>query len=147
MRKLIVILVVALLVSGCATRAGFKKMADSWLGAHVDTLVSSWGPPHRSYPLSDGGQVLEYTSQRNIRIGGYTQVVPQTTYHRGSASAYGSGGYASGTYSGTSTTYVQRRSPAYNVAMSCVIRFAVSESGYINAWNARGNDCKAKAPQ
>lgn len=37
-----------------------------------------------------------------------TTFSPQTTYTSGTVNAYGSGGYASGTYSGTSTTYNQQ---------------------------------------
>jgi S1-C subfamily serine protease len=39
-----------------------------------------------------------------------TTLVPQTTYSNGTVNAFGSGGYATGTYNGTSTTYSQETS-------------------------------------
>jgi len=46
-----------------------------------------------------------------------TTFAPQTTYSNGTASAFGSGGYATGTYNGTSTTYSQQTSyMPYSVA-------------------------------
>ena len=135
-------------VGGCATTANYEKILDSWVGGHVDRLVMSWGPPQSSYQLSDGGQILEYHRSRTIPIGGYTYSVPQTTYHSGTASLYGSGGgTAYGTYSGTSTTYVQRQTPVTNVPMQCTTRFEVESTGYIRKWTWRGSDCTARAPK
>lgn len=143
----ILALAASIIVAGCATTANYEKVLSSWVGRHVDHLVSSWGPPYSSYPLSDGGKVLEYTSQRNVQIGGYTYTTPQTTYHTGSANAYGKGGSAYGTYSGTSTTYVQQQTPIQNITKICKTRFTVSPQGIITNWAWHGNDCKAKAPQ
>lgn len=50
-----------LVITGCATTGGYEKNLQSWVGAHSDELVSSWGPPTRERPLSGGGQVLEYS--------------------------------------------------------------------------------------
>lgn len=136
-----------LAVGGCATTANYEKILQSWVGAHVDRLVTSWGPPQSSFRLSDGAQVLEYTNQRTVQGGGYTYTQPQTTYHSGSASAYGTyGGYASGTYSGTSTTYVQRQTPVYNIPLTCKTRFTVNPQGIITNWAWEGNNCKARSP-
>ncbi|MGN2393537.1 hypothetical protein, partial [Pelomicrobium sp. G1] len=88
------------------------------------------------FKLSDGGQVLEYIDQRTMQLGGYTYTEPQTTYQSGSVSAYGSrGGYAYGTYSGTSTTYVQKQTPVYNIPLTCRTRFVVNPQGIITNWS------------
>ena len=82
-------------IVGCATTANYNKILNTWVGSHVDRLVSSWGPPQNSFPLSSGGQVIEYVTSRNVTVGGFTTYKPQTTYHSGSV--YGSyGGYGSG---------------------------------------------------
>jgi hypothetical protein len=141
------IAVISVLLSGCATTANYEKMLSSWVGSHVDNLVSKWGPPRSSYPLSDGGAVLEYSNQRNVQIGGYTTTVPQTTYNSGTANAYGTGGSASGTYSGTSTTYVQQTAPVQNIAMQCTTRFTINAQKIITKWAWQGNDCRAREPK
>lgn len=140
-------LVLTVALAGCATTANYEKMLASWVGAPVDRLVMRWGPPANSYTLSDGGRVIEYGRQRNVQIGGFTTTVPQTTFTNGSANVYGPAGSAFGTYSGTSTTYVQRTTPMQNIAMQCTTRFTVDPSGIIRNWAWEGNDCRAMAPR
>ena len=136
-----------LLLVGCATSANYEKVLQSWVGSSADNLVMRWGPPASSYQLSSGGRVLEYSNQRNIQLGGYTTTVPQTTYTSGTANVYGTGGSANGTYSGTSTTYVQQTTPVQNIAMQCITRFTVNAQGTITNWAWQGNDCKAMNPK
>ena len=139
-------LLVVLLV-GCATTANYEKLLQSWVGSSADNLAMRWGPPASSHPLSNGGRVLEYSNQRNIQLGGYTTRVPQTTFTSGTANVYGTGGSANGTYSGTSTTYVQQTTPVQNIAMQCITRFTVNAQGIITNWAWQGNDCKAMNPK
>ena len=147
MKSTSIIVTLAIALAGCATTANYEKLLSSWVGSNADNLVMRWGPPSNSYPLSNGGRVLEYSNQRNIQLGGYTQTVPQTTYSSGTASAYGTGGSAYGTYSGTSTTYVQRTTPVQNIAMQCITRFTINSQGTITNWAWQGNDCKAMEPK
>lgn len=141
-------LVFILIVAGCATTGNYVKILNTWVGAHVDNLIISWGPPQRSYELSDGGKVLEYSNSRNVQMGGYTYTKPQTTYHSGSASAYDSyGGSVYGTYSGTSTTYVQKQSPKYISNLNCTTRFTTDSNGIIIYRAFQGNNCKALPPK
>ena len=147
MKSTSIIVTLAIGLAGCATTANYEKILSSWVGSNADNLVMRWGPPSNSYPLSNGGRVLEYSNQRNIQLGGYTQTVPQTTYSSGTASAYGTGGSAYGTYSGTSTTYVQRTTPVQNIAMQCITRFTINSQGTITNWAWQGNDCKAMEPK
>jgi hypothetical protein len=146
MKKLFFALLISMLLVACATTANYEKVLNTWVGQHVDSLVSSWGPPRSSYQLSDGSKVIEYATSRNVQIGGYTTTVPQTTYNSGTVNAYGSGGYAYGNYSGTSTTYVQKTTPVQNIAMQCITRFTLDAQGVIRKWSWQGNDCKARDP-
>lgn len=141
------VVILAVLLSGCATKANYEKVLDSWIGSNADNLVMKWGPPASSYSLSNGGRVLEYSKQRNVQIGGYTTTVPQTTYSSGTASAYGPNGSAYGNYSGTSTKYVQRTAPVQNIVKQCITRFTVNAQGTITKWIWEGNDCKARKPR
>ncbi len=136
-----VVLALALLFAGCATTANYEAKLQSWVGQPVDNLVASWGPPESSYTLTNGGRVLQYANQRNMQIGGNTYTTPQTTYNAGTANIYGTGGYATGTYSGTSTTYVQQQAPTYNIALTCVTRITANSSGIITNWAWQGNNC------
>jgi hypothetical protein len=147
MKNLKFFVVLSVVLSGCATTENYEKILNSWVGSNADNLVMKWGPPANFYPLSNGGRVIEYNTQRNVQIGGYTTIVPQTTYNSGTASAYGTGGSAYGTYSGTSTTYVQKTTPARNIAMQCITRFTINAEGTITNWAWQGNDCKAREPK
>ena len=137
----------ALVLSGCATTANYEAILKTWMGVHADRLVASWGPPQNSFQLSGGGQVLEYVFSRDVQLGGYSYTTPQTTVHSGSVSAYGTGGSAYGTYSGTSTTYVQKQTPTYNVNTWCKTRFTTNSSGIIERWAWQGNNCRAMSPK
>ena len=57
---------------GCATTANYENILNTWVGSHVDNLVSSWGPPQGAFKLSDGSTVIEYIRSNNAQIGGYT---------------------------------------------------------------------------
>ncbi len=147
MKNLSLFVVLSVALAGCATTANYQKILNSWVGYNVDNLVMRWGLPANSYPLSNGGRVLEYNKQRNVQIGGYTTTVPETTYNSGTANVYGTGGSAHGTYSGTSTTYVQKTTPVQNIAMQCITRFTVNAQGTITNWAWQGNDCTAFKPK
>ena len=54
--RLCAALLAALAVTSCATTANYEKILQSWVGNSEDHLVESWGPPQRSYALSDGGK-------------------------------------------------------------------------------------------
>ena len=137
---LLLIFFSSVLISGCATEANFKAMLETWEGSHVDSLVSSWGPPASSYPLSSGGQVLEYKLQASGTIP-ITTPTTQTTYHSGNVNAYGGGYNSYGNYSGTSTTHGSQTT-YYNYTSWCNIRLTVNSSGYIERWQYQGNGCR-----
>ena len=129
MKKLLTLFAVIIL-SGCATTANYEKILNTWVGSPVDNLVMSWGPPQNSYDFSNGGKVIEYTALRSVMMGGYSYTSPQRIY-----------------YSGTSTRYVRRQTPRYNIALSCQTRFTINSAGIITKWSWQGNDCKASVPK
>lgn len=132
----------AALVAGLGGCAHYQKKLDTWVGQPVGALVQSWGPPQSSYNLPDGSQVIQYAQRGNMVLPGTTYTTPQTTYQQGTVNAYGSnGGYATANYTGTSTTYQQRSTPATLIATSCTTNFTVNSSGYISAWSYNGNNC------
>lgn len=127
-----------LAMAGCAS---YGERLEPLRGQHVSALVGAWGPPQSSYQLPDGSQVLQYARRGNMVLPGATYTVPQTSYTNGTASAYGGGGYASGNYYGTTTTYVQQKNPDLNIALSCTTNFTINPDGYITGFNWSGNNC------
>ena len=141
------LLVAAMQMFGCATTANYEAALNSWVGVNADQLVSKWGPPQNTFPLSSGGRVLEYSKQRSIQTGGYTYTTPVTTYNSGNVNVYGSGGgSAYGNYTSSSTTYIEKQTPIQTWNMNCATRFTVDASNIIRSWAWEGNDCRALAP-
>ena len=131
-----------LLLTGCATTAGYEKVLSLWIGQSADRLISVWGAPKNVTQLSDGGKVLEYSNHRNIQIGGFQTTTPVMTQNNGMIT-----GDVNAMYNGTSTTYVPTTTPVQNIALKCITRFTTNEQGIITNWAWQGNDCKAKDPR
>ena len=129
MTKLFQISLVSLIVCGCATTANYDKILDTWAGAHMDKLFSSWGPPFRRSKLSDGGQIITYVQEEDVQTGGYSYVESVTSA-------------GPTTHSGIRTTEVQRQAPVRNVTLLCTTNFTVNASGIVTNSSWEGNNCK-----
>lgn len=136
--KRIAIASALLALSACAS---YDKKLDTWIGSPISALVSSWGPPASSFTLPDGSQVIEYSRSGSMQVGGYSYMTPQTTQHNGTINTYGNNGYANSNYTGTSTTYVEQKTPTTNINLNCKTRFTVSRQGVITNWAWEGNNC------
>ncbi|WP_153307520.1 lipoprotein [Desulfospira joergensenii] len=124
MRKTIFLLLLALVVSSCATTAGYKKIVESWIGASELDLIRSWGPPQQTYETG-GVKFLVYNSSRNVYLPGRaptysTKVIGNTAY------TTSSGGR-----------------PARNLNYNCQTTFEVIDDKIVS-WKFRGNDCTAE---
>lgn len=89
-----------------------SKVMQSWVGSHYSNLMMSWGPPTRSMPDGQGGQILIYEYDR------YTGQIPGTAQ----ANPDGSVSYTAPRHTG----YVASR------------MFWVDGSGRIYNWRWRG---------
>lgn len=58
----IAVLASALVLAGCATTEGFKKIVQSWVGSSESQLIANWGVPIRTHE-SSGTRYLEYDYQ------------------------------------------------------------------------------------
>ena len=123
MKKLLGILVLGLLLNGCATSEKYEATLNSWVGTSVDNLVGSWGAPNGVYEKDDGGKVLTYFYSRQSTFEGTSST--KTTYD--------SSGYATTT---TSTT------PGTDITLTCKTTFVVSSAGKITDWSYEGNHCR-----
>jgi hypothetical protein len=137
----------SILLAGCATTAGYEAVLGTWVGDSTDHLVSVWGIPQQEYRQSGGGKVLQYERSGQIVLPGQTTYQAQTTYTNGSVSGVGSNGYVSGSYDGTSTTYVPHTSAPTVIERNCVTRFTADASGRITNWAWQGNACRSAAPK
>lgn len=116
-----------LVLSACATTAGYEKMLGSWLGQAEVDLVRSWGPPVQAYEAG-GRKFISYSSQRSVYVPGsdptyQTQIIGNTAY----------------------STPVGGNSPI-NIGMSCVTTFELQQhhsSNIVVSYSYKGNDCKA----
>jgi len=119
MRKPFIFLCV-LLLCGCSTTANYKKTLDTWNGTHIDKLVSSWGIPHRSYELSNGGTIIEYMQSDTTQSGGFYMPLP---------------GLPMGMISSTTST------------LWCKTIFTVDPNGFILSSHFEGNNCRSLPPK
>ena len=132
MRKILVLLL-CLGLSGCATIAKYEAKLNTWVGASEDSLIASWGVPDKIYNMRDGKKAIEYVHRNTVQTGGYTYTTPQTTYE--------SGKIGDQSYSGTSTTYVRETEPIRKYRLSCKTSFIINNSGIIESWHHQGNNC------
>lgn len=148
MKKYIMLLFVLVFMSGCKSTVGYRQQLEARMGTHVDSLISMLGPPQSSYPLSTGGQVLEWYKEETREISAVKWQVPKTTYNTSNTNIYGSGKSIYGNTYGTTTTYEEKEIvPAHTVKDSCLTRITTDKYGYIIANHFEGNDCRAEAPK
>lgn len=130
-RCFLLVLIIGIFLSGCATTANYERRLNTWLGHNADELVMSWGPPDRSYTLNDGSKVIEYARGHNVTIP-FTTTNPTTTQHFGTFGSTPYSGFSTGTQ--TTTTY-------HTFNQWCNTRFTVSPQGIIRNWTWEGNHC------
>jgi len=118
------LLAVAVVLTSCATTAGYEKSLNSWVGAEEADLVRAWGPPDQTYEAG-GRKFIAYASQRNVYLPGtppayQTTVLGNTVY----------------------TNPVAGTAPV-DVVMSCMTTFELQGSKILS-WSYKGNACKGK---
>lgn len=122
--KRLSILIMAMLLSACATEAKYQRILDTWTGSDELDLIRSWGAPQQSYEAK-GHKFLVYSNDRNIVLPGSSPT------------------YQTNVYGTTAYTTSYGGSPAMNLNMSCTTTFEVVD-GKIYSWSYRGNDCTAQ---
>lgn len=122
--KLLIPIVLAIVLSGCATTAKYEEVLNSWVGADVNRLVSSWGYPQNSFKAPNGNTVYVYGSS-----GSYTMPTQtNTTYN-----VVGNTVYGNSTTTGGQT-----------LKFWCNTFFEVNDSNRIVTWQWEGNNCKTR---
>lgn len=117
--------ILSLLISGCATTAGYEKILNSWIGASEDQLITQWGVPDMVYQNNDK-KYFVYSKQNSSYVPGTAP-----TYY----STYNS-------FTGTITTTPVGGTSGYIMNYYCKTTFTV-DNGVITNWRWQGNSCKA----
>jgi hypothetical protein len=124
MRRLAVLSVALLFLTGCAAR--INKVMQSWEGAHYSQLIMSWGPPQGVYDDGLGGRILVYTQQRQW-------VTPGTATTTTDFSATGYDNYIWG-----QAKSVTQFNPAQLHGYTAYRTFQINSAGRIVNWSWRG---------
>ena len=54
MKTILCILLLSLVLWGCATTSGYERVLQTWVSHDVNELIQSWGPPANVYKLPNG---------------------------------------------------------------------------------------------
>ena len=58
--KLSILLLIVFFIDSCATTANYNKIVNSWNGANINSLITSWGPPSSVYTMPDGDKMYTW---------------------------------------------------------------------------------------
>jgi hypothetical protein len=123
MKKAIALTAGLILLAGCAARANYENVLNSWVGATELDLVRKWGVPQQSYETG-GRKFLVYSSSRNMILPGspptYTTTVVGNTVYKNRV-----GGI-----------------PDQYMELNCKTTFEL-ENEKVLSWRWQGNDCTA----
>ena len=123
--RLIALLIVCCVLSGCATTAKYEENLKSWIGHDDRELFSSWGPPFSVYELSKNEKLVTYTRSNNVMLPG---TAPSYTTNVIGSTAY------STPYGGTAPM---------NINLHCKTTFTITDHVITN-WRWEGNDCTSR---
>lgn len=114
------------------------EIKTRFVGKAADELVLSMGPPDSTYKLSDGREVFQYESDREIVRGGdtYTDWVSHTRW-RTVRNSDGSRSQVPATVNFP----VVRTTPVYSEQRVCINRFVVDVNSTVEDFRWEGNAC------
>jgi hypothetical protein len=121
------------LAAGCATKANYRDVVASWVGASADDLVRAWGAPQSTYRLDSGNEILVWEDT-------HASTMP-TTVMPGNTTVLRRNGLI--TAHSTPTTV----SGGGTVVYTCRTEFEVNPSGQVVRWRAEGENCVAGNPE
>ena len=119
-----------LFLTACATTEKYEAILNTWVGASVNDLVSSWGYPQESFQAPNGNMVYVYSKSMNF-------VMPTQTTSRYDIQSDPLYGLPTTVYGNTTTTGGQ------TLSYSCRTFFEVNQSKKIVSWRWEGNNCRA----
>jgi len=133
MKRLLILFLLTLSLSACASTAKYEAQLNTWVGQSEDALVAAWGVPNKEYRFGDAKKAISYVRKDTIQTGGFTSIEPQTTYYEGTIE--------NKPYSGTSTTYTRETEPVRTYKLFCKTSFVINKNGIVESWQHEGNNC------
>lgn len=124
-QKTIVAIAATLALAACATRAGYEKILNAWVGHSEAALVSSWGAPHRTYDSGSGTRILTFHQESRGSV-----PILNTQSHQGMVGNIPYYGTTTGGY-----THI----PYHDY---CTTSFTLVD-GTVTKWSYQGNTCRA----
>jgi hypothetical protein len=112
-----------ILLTGCATEAGFKEKMDTWVGRPVGDLIMAWGAPNQTYE-SGGTKYLTYVHSTEVEM-------------PGTSPSYNSYVIGNNVY-----TDAVGGSPPYTIHAECDVTFQIVDEKIVG-YSSRGNNCYA----
>jgi hypothetical protein len=119
-------------LSGCATRANYEKILNSWVGAPAERLVQRWGAPVSTFKMPSGSEIYIYDRRSSTVITTPVQVQQAP------------GTFIGNQYFPGQTTVTG--GDVIPVHRACRTEFTVDKSGTITNWRYEGNACVARSP-
>lgn len=119
------------ILTGCATRANYEKILNSWVGAPAENLVRSWGAPISTFRMSSGNEIYIYDKRRSTVVTMPVQVQQNPGIFVGNMY-----------YPGQTMVTGGQVIPIH---LSCRTEFEVNQTGTIVRWRHEGNACVARS--
>ncbi|WP_130903521.1 hypothetical protein [Pseudomonas sp. Sample_22] len=121
--KQLLLALIGLLLSACATEAKYQNMLSALQGIEELSLIRRWGPPDEVYE-SQGHRFLTYNHNQSVMLPG-AEPIYQSTLSGDTVYTRGYGGY-----------------PPTIVTLSCVTTFEIVDSKIVSS-SYHGDNCRA----
>lgn len=122
-----ILVLIFMLISGCATQAHYANIVNSWIGSPEEDLIRAWGPPVNVYQAGSS-KFIQYSYSNNSTIAG-------------TAPTYTTNCYDSGYSTVCNTNKVGGTAPI-NITQSCDTTYEVKNGTVANV-SFVGNGCVA----
>lgn len=133
---LVLMLSSAAILSGCGiaqrqeAEKAFQLEMEGYVGRSADEILMARGVPTSTAELSNGGRVLEYSSNRSVTSGGGSYTVNKPVYIPDPS---GPGRWVN--------VPTQSTNPVHTRQKQCKLIFVVLPENVVQSWKADGNDC------
>lgn len=116
MKRLMLIIIAIMILTGCATTEKYEAILNSWVGSDINDLMRSWGYPVGSFQAPNGNTVYVYSSSNSV-------TTPIRTY---------------------SFNNVLTTTGGQTLDLWCRTFFEIDSSKKIVLWRWEGNNCFAE---
>ena len=133
MKYILSVILLPLLLAGCATTKEYGQKVGIWIDQSVDDLRAELGVPSSAQPQADGGSIVTYEHKEVF-------MVPAPVQHQAAAEILPA----------VPATTASPDQPDAGVAItagtrtvSCTTRYKTDSTGVIHSWTFDGEGCKA----